>query len=103
MNIPASIHIHFEIAALPSQTTTGARFVIPAKCFPMIARVVVGETYDRRNHGQLSYSCSYKFRVTGRVVVGETYDLRDDDRCLLKFRKHFEVAARVVVVNLNTR
>ena len=74
-------HSAAAIAALQSQTITGARIVIPVKRFPMLAWVVVGETYDGRNHGQLSCSCSYIFRVTGRVVVGETYDLRDDDRC----------------------
>ena len=103
MNVHVSIHTHFEIAALPSQTMTSARFPISVQWFLMFARVVVGETYDRRNHCHLSCSCSYIFRVTGRVVVGETYDRRDDDRCFLKFCKHFEVAARVVVANLNIR
>ena len=103
VNVHVSIHIHFEIAALPSQTMIGARFPIPVQWFLMFARVVVGETYDRRNHGQLSCSCSYTFCVTGRVVVGETYDRRDDDRCLLKFRKPFEVACRVVVAISNAR
>ena len=40
----------------------------------MFAWVVVGETYDKRNEGQVSFIVLYIIRVTGRVVVGETYD-----------------------------
>ena len=74
----ASYHINFEIQTLPSLTMTGDRILIPVQVFLMCARVLVGETYDRRNHGQLSCICLYTIRVTGRVLAGETYDRRDD-------------------------
>ena len=55
----------------------------------MFARVVVGETYDRRNEGQDSFIVLYIIRVTGRVVVGETYDRCNEVAFSIKFCKHF--------------
>ena len=67
--------------------------------FAMIARVVVGETYNRRDDGQRSLNFLCAFRASCRVVVGETYD-RSDDVCFSHtLCKLFDVAARVVVVN----
>ena len=96
-------HTRFEISTPPSLVMTSDNILIPVKVFPMFAGVLVGDSYDRRNDGQLSCSCVYIIHVTGRVVVCETYDRRDDVRCSLAFCKHVEVAARVLVVNLNTR
>ena len=55
----------------------------------MLARVVVGETYDRRNEGQVSFIVLYIICVTGRVVVGETYDRSNEVGFSIKFCKHF--------------
>ena len=55
----------------------------------MFARVVVGETYDGRNEGQVSFIVLYIICVTGRVVVGETYDQSNEVGFSIKFCKHF--------------
>ena len=67
--------------------------------FPMVAGVVVGETYDRRDDSQQSPNYLYAFRASCWVVVCETYDRSDDVRFSYTFRKLFVIAARVVVVN----
>ena len=74
-------------------------FLILMNGFPMIAEVVVGETYDRRDDGQQSLNYLYAFRASCWVVVCETYDRSDDVRFSHTFCKLFVFAARVVVVN----
>ena len=64
----------FEISLQPAPTTAGHISLILVSGFLMFARVVVGETYDRRNEGQVSFIVLYIICVTGRVVVGETCD-----------------------------
>mgnify|MGYP006256509157 CR=1 FL=1 len=70
------IHIG-DTRPLQPPTMTKDRTQIPMHGFPMIAWVVVGETYDRRDDGQLLLNLLYIFRVIGRVVVCKTYDGRD--------------------------
>ena len=85
--------------SLQSPTMTRGVFFNLVNGFPMIARVVVGETYNRRDDGQQSLNFLCAFRASCRVVVGETYD-RSDDVCFShRLCKLFDVAARVLVVN----
>ena len=74
MSIHTRFHIFVETRSLPSPITSGENILIPVQDFLMFARVVVGETYDRRNEGQVSFIVLYIICVTGRVVVCETYD-----------------------------
>ena len=58
-----SIHTSFPIVCendpLPSSARTGGGIVTFVQVFPLVARVVVGETYDQRDDSEHSYKVSY--------------------------------------------
>ena len=90
VSIHTSFLIRCEDDPLPSSARTGDGILILVSIFPLVARVVVGETYDQGDDAQLSCKFLYVFDVVGRVVVCKTYDGSDDVRVSHWFRDEFK-------------